>query len=82
VASGAASPSNPPANVSTPPVLTLDGNQINILFAGLTPGLVGLYQVNFQVPPSLPAGNYNLQLSQSGTLSNSTVLPVTAPPSN
>jgi len=27
------------------------------LFVGLTPGTVGVYQVNFQVPASLPAGN-------------------------
>ena len=80
VASGAASPSNPPANVADPPVLTLNGNSINILFAGLTPGLVGLYQVNFQVPATLAAGNYDLQLTQSGTQSNTTVLPIAAPP--
>ena len=79
VASGAASPSNPPANVAVPPVLTLNGNSIDILFAGLTPGLVGLYQVNFQVPPNLATGNYNLQLTQSGTTSNTTLLPVAAP---
>ena len=82
VASGAASPSNPVANVADPPVLTLDGNPISILFAGLTPGLVGLYQVNFQVPATLAAGNYNLQLTQSGTASNTTLLPVAAPASN
>jgi uncharacterized protein (TIGR03437 family) len=79
VASGAASPSNPPANVAVPPVLTLNGNPIDILFAGLTPGLVGLYQVNFQVPPNLAGGNYNLQLTQTGTTSNTTLLPVAAP---
>jgi uncharacterized protein (TIGR03437 family) len=80
VASGAASPSNPLANVADPPVLTLNGNPISLLFAGLTPGLVGLYQINFQVPPSLAAGNYALQLTQSGTASNSTVLQVGATP--
>jgi uncharacterized protein (TIGR03437 family) len=30
------------------------------LFVGLTPGTVGVYQVNFQVPASLPAGNLSI----------------------
>ena len=76
VASGAASPSNPPANVTVQPVLTLNGNPVNLLFAGLTPGLVGLYQINFQVPPTLTTGNYTMVLTQAGTPSNTTVLPV------
>jgi uncharacterized protein (TIGR03437 family) len=79
VASGAPSPSDPVANVAVPPVLTLNGSPINILFAGLTPGLVGLYQVNFQVPANLASGNYNLQLTQDGTNSNTTLFQVAAP---
>jgi uncharacterized protein (TIGR03437 family) len=34
--------------------------------------------VNFQVPPTLTTGNYNLLLTQGGTTSNTTVLPVAA----
>ena len=79
VASGAPSPSNPPANVTVQPVVTLNGNPVNLLFAGLTPGLVGLYQVNFQVPLTLTTGNYNLVLTQGTTISNTTVLAVAAP---
>ena len=30
--------------------------QADILFAGLAPGEVGVYQVNFQVPQTTPAG--------------------------
>ena len=78
VASGAASPSDPPARVADPPVLTLDGNTVSVLFAGLTPGFVGLYQVNFQVPPEMTSGNHELLLTQSGTASNKTVLTVRA----
>jgi uncharacterized protein (TIGR03437 family) len=76
VASGSASPADPPARVADPPVLTLNGNPINLLFAGLTPGLVGLYQVNFQVPTDLATGNYELALTQSGIPSNKGVLAV------
>jgi len=79
VPSGTASPSDPPARVANPPVLTLNGNPIDVLFAGLTPGLVGLYQVNFQVPTELKSANYDLVLTQSGTDSNKSVLPVKQP---
>ena len=33
-----------------------------ILYAGVTPGFVGLYQVNLQIPPDIPSGNVDLQL--------------------
>jgi hypothetical protein len=74
-ASGAASPGNPLALPSLPPVLTLNGAVYPIAFAGLTPGLVGLYQMNFQVPAGLPAGNLAMVVNQNGALSNQTVLP-------
>ena len=53
----------PLSNLAVPldsPVLTLNGAAIppaNILFAGLTPTLVGLYQVDFQVPANTPNGS-------------------------
>jgi hypothetical protein len=47
-----------------------------ILFAGLTPGLVGLYQVNFTVPADAVNGELPLVLTQVGVQSNSTILPV------
>jgi uncharacterized protein (TIGR03437 family) len=75
VASGAASPTSPLAQPSAAPVLTIDGAPYPILFAGLTPGLVGLYQLNFQVPAGLPAGNLTVVVSQDGQSSNQTLLP-------
>jgi uncharacterized protein (TIGR03437 family) len=74
-ASGAASPGSPLALPSLAPMLTLNGAVYPIAFAGLTPGLVGLYQMNFQVPAGLPAGNLTLVVNQNGTPSNRTVLP-------
>lgn len=74
-ASGAASPGSPLAVPSVMPTLTINGQNAPIAFAGLTPGLVGLYQMNFQVPSGLPAGDISLVLSQGGTASNQTVLP-------
>jgi uncharacterized protein (TIGR03437 family) len=49
------------------------GTQSNItpLFAGLTPGLVGLYQVNIQVPGTSPRGDtVPLVLAMGNTFSN------------
>jgi uncharacterized protein (TIGR03437 family) len=74
VVSGAASPSSPLAMPVDAPVLTISGAQYPILFAGLTPGLVGLYQMNFQVPTGLPAGDITITVSQNGQSSNQTVL--------
>jgi uncharacterized protein (TIGR03437 family) len=76
VASGAASPSNPLARVADNPALTLNGNSIPVLFAGLTPTLVGLYQINFQIPAALTAGNYTLAVSENGVAANQTTLAV------
>jgi uncharacterized protein (TIGR03437 family) len=56
-------------------VLTINGTQYPIYFAGLTPGLVGLYQMNFQVPTGLAAGNITVVVSQNDQSSNQTVLP-------
>jgi large repetitive protein len=79
VASGTASPSsNLPVLLDTP-TLTLNGAPVpaaNIIFAGLTPTLVGLYQVDFTVPSSAPNGDLPLVLTQTSGLSNSTILPV------
>jgi uncharacterized protein (TIGR03437 family) len=49
---------------------------VDVQFAGLTPGLVGLYQINFQIPATLATGSYNLVITQNGVVSNSTLLQV------
>jgi uncharacterized protein (TIGR03437 family) len=55
VASGVASPSTNLATVLDAPTLTLDGAPaINILFAGPTTTLVGLYQIDFQARRTRP----------------------------
>ena len=76
VATGAASPATPLAHPVQPPVLTVNGNPVPTVFAGLVPGAVGLYQVNFKVPEGLASGTAKLVVSQAGTESNSVSLPV------
>ena len=76
LATGAASPANPLAHPLIPPTLTLNGVNQLYQFAGLTPGLVGLYQINFLVPAGTPEGDMQLIVSQSGIASNAVILPV------
>jgi len=76
VPDGAVSPSNPLATVSVTPVVTLNGESVNVAFAGLTPGLVGLYQINFQVPPDASAGDLVLQITQQGVAADAGTIAV------
>jgi uncharacterized protein (TIGR03437 family) len=75
VASGVASPSSPPALPATPPVVTLNGVQAKVLFAGLTPTAVGLYQINLKIPDDA-TGDLKLVVTQAGISSNLTIVPV------
>jgi len=77
VASGAASPSGPLAQLSNVIVrfgaTTLFDTTIPVAaqFAGLSPGFVGLYQINVQVPRGVPASSeYDLSIQYNNQLSN------------
>jgi uncharacterized protein (TIGR03437 family) len=48
------------------PTVTLGGGPTGFLFSGLTPGLVGTYQVNVSIPPDAPTGTQPLNLSIGG----------------
>jgi hypothetical protein len=47
-----------------------------VAFAGFTPGFVGLYQINFQVPAGAHSGEVELDVMQNGVAANPTLLPV------
>lgn len=76
VPTGTAAPSSPLAQVTNAPTVMVDGDQAAIFFAGLTPGAVGLYQIDFTVPGNAKSGNLTVTVSQNGTPANSTTLPV------
>jgi len=74
VESGAPAPLNPLAQVIDPPAVTLGGHTLPVTYAGLTPGLVGVNQINVQVPDHVPTGlSVPLAITQGGS---STSLPV------
>ena len=54
---GVAAPSSPPANTQEHPQVTIGGKPAPVAFSGLTPGLVGVYQINTVVPANVPAGD-------------------------
>jgi uncharacterized protein (TIGR03437 family) len=57
IAPGAASPSSPPAKTNDTPQVTIGGKTAPVAFSGLTPGLVGVYQINALVPSGVTAGD-------------------------
>jgi uncharacterized protein (TIGR03437 family) len=75
VETGAAAPSDPLAETLIKPSVTLGGVDLPLVYAGLTPGEVGVYQINAKVPfKGVPQGfDIPLTVVQGGT---STTIPV------
>lgn len=68
VGSGEPAPRDPLAGVVTPLVITLGGVPLEVTFAGLTPGEVGVYQINVNVNHQVPLGlSIPLAISQGGS---------------
>lgn len=64
---GAAAPMLPLASAIIPPQVSLGNSPLTVLFAGLTPGTVGVYQVNALLPQSLgQTGSAGLNFSVGG----------------
>ncbi len=59
-----------------PVTVTIGGANAPVSFAGLTPGTVGLYQVNVTVPAGIAAGNQAVTVTVAGISSKASVLPV------
>jgi len=58
------------------PEVMIGGQNASVSFSGLAPGLVGLYQVNAEVPAGLSKGNQPVVISIDTVSSNSVFLPV------
>ena len=66
-ASGATANSNPISEILTMPTVSIGETQARVVFAGLAPSFVGLYQVNAQVPALAPSGeNVPIAISIGG----------------
>jgi len=74
---GAPSPSNPLAATIAPPTVTIGAIQVTPVFSGLSPGFVGLYQVNLQIPPDAPSGDaVPVVLTIGGVKSNTATIAI------
>jgi uncharacterized protein (TIGR03437 family) len=77
---GAAAPSSEPlARTSVAPLATVGGINAEVLFSGLAPGFVGLYQVNIRVPLDTPIGIVPIVLNAGGLNSNGVIIAVSGP---
>ena len=70
VAAGSPAPASPPAQTVTTPQVLIGNLQAQATFAGLTPGLAGVYQVDAIVPAGLRSGQQNIQWKVGETTSN------------
>jgi uncharacterized protein (TIGR03437 family) len=52
------------------PTVTVDGQNSVVLYGGLTPTAVGLYQINFSVPSGARSGDLDVAVKQGGVTSN------------
>jgi uncharacterized protein (TIGR03437 family) len=77
-ADGAPAPSSSPlATTLANPTVTIGGVPAVVSYSGLAPGLVGLYQVNVQVPDNTPTGNaVNLAITVGSLTSNTVTVAV------
>ncbi len=74
VQAGLPAPSDTLAGVLVPPKVDLGGMPLTVLFAGLTPGQVGVYQINVTVPKNAPTGlNVPLNISQGAAATSMNV---------
>jgi uncharacterized protein (TIGR03437 family) len=62
VSDGAAGPTSPLANTSNQITATVGGVAATVTYAGLAPGLAGLYQVNVTIPSGVSSGDVYLEL--------------------
>jgi uncharacterized protein (TIGR03437 family) len=75
-ATGAPAGSSPPSIMSTAPTVSINSHNATVLFAGLSPGSVALYQFNVVVPDRVGIGNLNVLIDVGGTNSNLVTIPV------
>ncbi|MDX2040215.1 MAG: sulfatase-like hydrolase/transferase [Acidobacteriota bacterium] len=77
VADGQASPSSPLASAIGATTVTVGELNATVLFSGLSPGFVGLWQINIQLPDALPTNAATPVRVTKGRVSFETTLAIT-----
>jgi uncharacterized protein (TIGR03437 family) len=70
---GSPAPSSPPSTTLTMPTVTIGSGGAAVLFSGLAPGFIGLYQVNVEVQVGVVKGNAVPVVISIGGVSSNTV---------
>jgi uncharacterized protein (TIGR03437 family) len=73
VPSGNPAPADQLVTANTSVTVTIDGQPVKTPFVGLTPGGIGLYQIDLVVPPGIK-GNVSVAITQAGATANVTTL--------
>jgi uncharacterized protein (TIGR03437 family) len=77
VATGAVAPGTAPlAETVIAPQVTVGSVPAHVLFSGLSPGSVGLYQIDVTIPAGAGTGNVPLVVTQNGVASNTVTVPL------
>ena len=77
VPAGASAPSSPLSRITADFInVQVDGIDANVSYAGLAPGLAGLYQINFTIPAGVQRGDAELFIDVPGSITTQTFLPV------
>jgi len=67
IEAGIPGPNDPPLPSQVQPTVSVGGKEMGIWFAGLSPGQVGVYQIEARVPGDTPLGlEIPLVISQAG----------------
>jgi len=78
VRAGQAAPSDPLSVAVIPAEVSLDGVPLQVMYAGLTPGGVGVYQINVRVPRGIGGGDSVALAVRQGGMSTTVAVPVAA----
>ena len=75
ISSGRAAPSEPLIGAVAGVAATVGAQNAEVIFAGMAPGMVGVFQVNLRIP-ALPAGDYPLSVGIGPAISNAGLISV------
>ena len=74
VEAGVPAPSDPLSMAIVLPIVDIAGVQLKVTYAGLSPGQVGVYQINASVPKNVKEGvSQDLRINQGGSVTSITV---------
>jgi uncharacterized protein (TIGR03437 family) len=73
---GNAGPRDPLARTLTVPSVTIGGRPADVLFSGIAPDFVGVYQINFRAPDGLTPGDHAIVVTSAGVASRQAIVPV------